>query len=720
MSNKNRRNKGQNTASKSPVTSQVPKQTTISPEEKEGVDIKQKLVAEGEAEKNRIIDEAKEEARKVVATEKEKIKAEYISQVKEQAENDALEQRKKILSDAEELKIDTETKLKQVEEESKSFEERSKILEKQIKEYNERFLKFNAQKETYKNEISLMFQTELEELQKRKETLEKEKYQLEQMNTQLERNISFSNADKEELEYELSNYNELYQENAKFKASISRLESENTVLYDQVNGLQKEINEKNNKLLRIGDDPQRLLMDNDALNKEIIKLRDVLANTPDISEIEKLRERNQQYSQIQQQNETLRTEKIKIEKELFNAKTYQADLENKDRFIRVLELQCTELQTELDRITDRYNKNSTKVFAGLSRIDEEVNYPNHGKTNKTLKEFCTGFKNWLASKKGLYYTDAHIRTFIAGMASSRIIILEGMSGTGKSSLPREFGEFIGSPTVRIPVQSSWKDRNDLLGFYNDFEKRYKETDFIKAIYNAVRDTDNIHCILLDEMNISRIEYYFADLLSVLEEPDSSKWKISLVPDAASVKGEMPKFIHNGELLLSENIWFAGTANKDDSTFTITDKVYDRAIVLDFKERAQEPTILQSSNINVSSSEFQELIKKAVNPSSGDRKKIDEMIEYLDFKMQGHFEISFGNRISSQIKKFVPAYVNCGGGMVEAFDILFSSKVLRKIQGYDKSTEKGLSDILAELNDDYPNSNDFTNSKALIKKMQSRI
>jgi 5-methylcytosine-specific restriction endonuclease McrBC GTP-binding regulatory subunit McrB len=328
----------------------------------------------------------------------------------------------------------------------------------------------------------------------------------------------------------------------------------------------------------------------------------------------------------------------------------------------------------------------------------------------------------LAAKKGLYYSDAHIRTFIAGFASSRLIILEVMSGTGKSSLPREFGEYIGSPTARIPVQSSWKDRNDILGFYNDFEKRYKETDFLKSIYYAVKDKDNIHCILLDEMNLSRIEYYFADLLSVLEEPNPENWKISLVADIASIKGEMPRYIQDGELLISENIWFAGTANKDDSTFTITDKVYDRAIVLDFKERAQKPSNMmpQFGNGNLSYSEFKELLQKAVKSSPTEQKQIDDLIEKLDMQMQTNFEISFGNRISSQIEKFVPAYKNCGGSIVEAFDILFSTKVLRKIQGYDESTKKGLDGLLAEINDDYPSPSDFNLSKNVIRKLQSRI
>lgn len=177
------------------------------------------------------------------------------------------------------------------------------------------------------------------------------------------------------------------------------------------------------------------------------------------------------------------------------------------------------------------------------------------------------------NKNPLYYDERTIRTFIAGFASSRLMILEGLSGTGKSSLPRAFADFMGSHTIEVPVQSSWKDRNDLLGFYNDFKKQYKETEFLKALYTATSDPNNIYVIVLDEMNLSRIEYYFADLLSVLEKPDVEDWKIELISDYASItqnQDAWPRLISEGKLQISDNTWFVGTANKDDSTFIITD------------------------------------------------------------------------------------------------------------------------------------------------------
>ena len=402
-----------------------------------------------------------------------------------------------------------------------------------------------------------------------------------------------------------------------------------------------------------------------------------------------------------------------------NAKLYQEDIDNYKRFIRVLELQKAELQKELDRIIDTYNNKKTAVFSSLSKIDKEDIPAAHSMQNVTLKDICKGFRAYMANRKNnpLYYSEKHVRTFVAGFAATRLMILEGMSGTGKSSLPKAFAEYTHSVTENISVQSSWKDRNDLLRFYNDFEKRYKETKFLKELYKATRDNDNIHCIMLDEMNLSRIEYYFADFLSTLEEENPDKWEITLIPD--EIPGEMPEYIVDGNLQVMTNTWFIGTANNDDSTSIITDKVYDRAIVLNFPKREKEFSIAPEKPIYLSNTEFQDLLKNA-NKKCKEPDGLTQLVNDLDDSMITLFEISFGNRISNQIRDFVATYESCGGTMLEAIDIIFATKVLRKLQGYyDESTKKGLSDLLTYLETTY-SKNDFELSKEAIKKMQDKL
>ena len=157
-----------------------------------------------------------------------------------------------------------------------------------------------------------------------------------------------------------------------------------------------------------------------------------------------------------------------------------------------------------------------KVFPGLSSID--VMYDGYVvETSPTddykLDKLCVQFRNYLAKVEKLYYELDTIRYFISGLAASKFMILEGLSGTGKSSLPRYFAKFIQAEALFVPVQATWRDKTSLIGYFNDFSKVYTETEFLTALYNANYNPDKIHMFVLDEMNISRVEYYFADFLS---------------------------------------------------------------------------------------------------------------------------------------------------------------------------------------------------------------
>ncbi|MBQ6580174.1 MAG: hypothetical protein IIX33_05055, partial [Oscillospiraceae bacterium] len=127
----------------------------------------------------------------------------------------------------------------------------------------------------------------------------------------------------------------------------------------------------------------------------------------------------------------------------------------------------------------------------------------------TLEEICERFRKFAASQLKLYYDLDMMRYFLASMGTSRIIILQGISGTGKTSLPYAFGKFVQKDTTVVSVQPSWRERTELYGYFNEFTKRYAETEFLQAIYecNYYRDP---HIVILDEMNIARVEYYFAE------------------------------------------------------------------------------------------------------------------------------------------------------------------------------------------------------------------
>ena len=311
----------------------------------------------------------------------------------------------------------------------------------------------------------------------------------------------------------------------------------------------------------------------------------------------------------------------------------------------------------------------------------------------SLKGICNKFREYASGTLKRYYQIKDIRSFIASMACSKIILLQGMSGTGKTSLPVAFGQFISFNTPVIPVQPTWKERSDLLGYYNEFTGKFSETPLLNSLYEA-GTTDSIELIVLDEANIARIEYYFAEFLSLLELPNPKSRKLQV---ASSHMEYDPKRIEDGNLLLPENVWFICTANNDDSTFAISDKVYDRASIIDLDMRAEPFASEKGSKVEISFSRLMKLFSDAQRRyqlTSRDLRKIKE----LDLYLKKVFRVSFGNRIMKQIEAFVPVYVACGGKEVEAIDIMLSKKVMRKLAACNPIFVKSRSeDLISQMN-----------------------
>ena len=170
-------------------------------------------------------------------------------------------------------------------------------------------------------------------------------------------------------------------------------------------------------------------------------------------------------------------------------------------------------------------------FCMLSEIDRNRSKYGNKKYGRgiDLEELCESFRNYAASQLKLYYDIEDIRRFIAGMSVSHILILQGMSGTGKTSLAYAYGSFIGNSSTVIPVQPMWKERTDLVGYYNEFTKRFNETLLLEKMYEANYSKD-MYITVLDEMNIARVEYYFAEFLSLLELPNKDERYLDVVSD----------------------------------------------------------------------------------------------------------------------------------------------------------------------------------------------
>lgn len=333
--------------------------------------------------------------------------------------------------------------------------------------------------------------------------------------------------------------------------------------------------------------------------------------------------------------------------------------------------------------TNRNTVNSPCVDPSTSRFFRLTSVDNYYKTQYvrpeyddevTLSEFCERFRAFAAAELHLYYDLKLIRHFIASLGAARIIILQGISGTGKTSLPYAFGKFVNNDSTVVSVQPAWRERTELYGYFNEFTSKYTETEFLRSIYEAnyYRDPS---LVILDEMNIARVEYYFAEMLSILEMPIQSEWKINI---ATAVWDNDPCLITDGKVDIPNNVWFIGTINNDDSTFAVADKVYDRAIPMDLDSRAAAFEIENPGSIHISTDRINQLFDEAkmqYTISAEVMEKLEQMNEYLI----KNFRLAFGNRIMKQLRDYVPCFIACGGTELEAVDFIVAKKVLRKFE-----------------------------------------
>lgn len=354
-------------------------------------------------------------------------------------------------------------------------------------------------------------------------------------------------------------------------------------------------------------------------------------------------------------------------------------------------------------------------FPKLTLVDEKYAAltPPEYDNEISLQEFAEGYRRYAASQMKLYYTPEIVRRFVAGMAASKLLILEGISGTGKTSLPYSFSRYLSNPSTIVSVQPSFRDRTELLGYFNEFSKRFNETEFLRALYKANYRPDPT-LIVLDEMNLARIEYYFAEMLSVLEMPNKDEWVLDLVPTAWD--GD-PVKMDGGKIHVADSTWFIGTANNDDSTFTITDKVYDRAMPIELNERADAFECEVQPHCNVTAEHLEYLFQKAQVDYPISDELMDKM-QKLDNYLITRFKLSFGNRIMKQLYDFIPVYVACGGTELGGMDYIVARKVLKKFESMNVTFVRDEITGLITYIDKLFGKAEMQDSKAYLRRIQN--
>ena len=376
-------------------------------------------------------------------------------------------------------------------------------------------------------------------------------------------------------------------------------------------------------------------------------------------------------------------------------------------------------EEEVESQENKVLKTGESRFYKLTEVDRQysehpldINFDNE----ITLEQFCDRFRNWACSEMKLFYEPRVIRLFFAAFATTRIIILQGISGTGKTSLPYAIGQWLDNPATIASVQPSWRDRTEIFGYFNEFTKRFNETQILKKMYEA-RWNDQVYLTVIDEANIARVEYYFAELLSILEMPSRENWIVDICPSGWDSD---PKYIEKGRFKLPENMWFVCTINNDDSTFAISDKVYDRAIPININSKGIAFEVSEEDrnpdHMYISYKHLEAMFKDAQEKykvSEENIKKFDEMDNYVI----EHFRLAFGNRIVKQLKEFVPVYVACGGTEIDGLDYVLCNKILRKFESLNLAYIRDEVDGYIQYLNDHFGEENMTESKEYLERLK---
>lgn len=443
-----------------------------------------------------------------------------------------------------------------------------------------------------------------------------------------------------------------------------------------------------------GEPPEEVLKRIRTLEDENKKLDSALKARPSA-------EASQRLEHLETQRELWDSDRLKLLDELGEARE-----EAKRRRIAVTELEALrdekrslesanallheanrQIRSEVDKLIKGAEGKSP--FPSCSAMDSNNELQSTLSTTDTIRslsDFADDVRHGMVldpknPENRLYYSAEDVRCFLGGLAMSRLHLLQGISGTGKTSLPLAFARAIGAGSAIIEVQAGWRDRQDLIGHFNTFERRFYESEFLQAIYRAstMRHRDIPFIVVLDEMNLSHPEQYFADLLSALEQ-DQHRQRLVLMTAAVD---PAPRLLTEGgtKMPIPTNVWFVGTANHDETTKDFADKTYDRAHVMELPrnfETFERKDIQPQSPFSLKA--LNNAFDAAVATHRDAAAKAYDFIRYqLGETLGRRFRVGCGNRLGRQMSFYIPVVVAAGGTLGEATDHILASKLLRKIR-----------------------------------------
>lgn len=643
-----------------------------------------------------------------------------------------------------------------------SFKNQEKELKKTINriEVDKPNLHILAQQQAESSALK----TEINQLEGQLKTIKQEIKKRE-----IERNelgiISAEFAQKQgELKALNENLERLYQKSIELEGrqrESEGLKTEIELLQPQLDTLKKEVNSKQNKLdilqESLGELNQKqgeLNVINerlDLLRKEAVEL-ELFRNTYDVLtkeysqietrknnlalEIPRLEEEKNRLLQVIQASEgkAIIAESLRLEIEDLSAKirSLQSQLRSFKRQVEQLEGDKEILETNINVNQDKIRRQEAKLI----EIKEKISIANneleeiensaknalqalripvviHAKKAKYFdseKDFLEQFNNYLKAK-GLNFSERIIKAFHTSLKVqdiSALVILAGISGTGKSELPQAYSEFIGAPLVMLPVQPRWDSPQDLQGFYNYIEKKYKPTELMRYLYQHQHQQElkgRMVLVLLDEMNLARVEYYFSDFLSKLETRRNKPTYLDIEIGSISLSE------NERRVKIPEEFLFVGTMNEDETTQSLSDKVLDRANVLTFGQPKELKLRGDRGNKPPISLEYLpwDTFQGWINETSqGHSDMVKDYVDRANTIMEA-LGRPFAHRVYQSIAKYVANYPNANSDdliMKSAIADQFGQKLLPKLRGImveDSNVKPHLNSLKSLINelDDEP-------------------
>jgi chromosome segregation ATPase len=500
---------------------------------------------------------------------------------------------------------------------------------------------------------------------------------------------------KEELELQENklkdNINEFEQRENNLKNNIKELESVR-VSYDRLqaerDNLQSNINQLTPQVQAIQLQKEEIL---NTIKAHQVDYQIVLKEKQELAGLkDDLRKRKHDLN-------------ILIQREI-NLDQLIIELEGKEQILKV---NLNKLEDKLSSLKDeiqQYQETANKALEPLLKPALWTRLPGVKRAPQDENIFLKGFQESLAGQ-GFLFPTRIIKAFHTSLKVqdiSALAILAGISGTGKSELPRRYAAYIGAQMLDLAVQPRWDSPQDLLGFYNYIEKKYKPTELMRGIYQYQKLEgleDRIVLVLLDEMNLARIEYYFSEFLSKLEIRRSKDAYLELEVGSLSLAE------NERRVKIPKEFLFVGTMNEDETTQSLSDKVLDRSNVMTFgkptnlklrEQRGNIPAIV-NQNEYISYSNFQSWAKSP-DTDSHTVQEITDKINKANSIMKdiGH---EFGHRVYQAIVSYVvnyPEVDNDEKTRNQALADQFAQKLLPKLRGVLIDEKRKELDQLSEL------------------------